>query len=574
MTFKWFTSIPNFVAEQIEYVLDANDLTRLKMFKTRIHDKIVEAECASLEKYADTSPKDHESYCRISKQVSFISEAVKSIKKVMSPDKRIQKVNRSTGQNDDNLCKSLFSSDSDDDTNASKKFKKPSKSSRKLVRGAEKVSLSSGSSHISVNQNTFNSDFEQLPSTQDIEKVFDSWKESKDQKLQNKRVEKRKRSSMGKNNNLVPTKNVPNVQEISATLFDNFDDDSDFANISESQLLAPITEKRRPVDAKTNDSYSIVEQTRYVEPNKCDRQIDKLPSTDLSTESEKNTCKSFEPKLSSRFLDAITAPKKTFDLKLPGQVLNSLVKNPNSSLDDVSRVPDTFANWSGKSLEVESAASNCSRDMSKKSIEFSDTVANAFDKTFEPASVSHISDTFSKGFTPKCVSTFSSTAAKGNEKFTISANSSLDLPSDLLSSANRIADTLCSMNFVPATDPINSRFKLKAPSFGNTNFPATPCSIQPYSNDCRDRFDDVNTIDRISSPASSSDKAKLSNGIVTSLMMSDDDDLFDEIFESQFPPDQDHGPGVELSGNGVANKENVQKNVRNRFENQGKLSAS
>lgn len=545
MTFKWFTSLPTFIAEQIHYVLDANDLTKLKMFKTRVQDKITEAESLSLKNFAETSPKDHENYRRINEQLSFLSETVKSLKNVMSPDKHASKVS-DTGNDD--MCQSLFSSDSDDETSVSKKFKKPLDSVRKPVFEKKNVS----STLLTVKPATLDAEFEKLPSTQEIEQVFDKWKDSKDKKLETKRAEKRKRSSTGKSNSRTSTKSSSKAEE-SKSLFDNFDDDSAFANISDSQLFGSFNEKRRSTDIETDDSCSIVEQTRL---NSSKKPTTKLPSANIS-EYEKNTVKPFEPKISSRFLEAMSAPKKAFDPKIPGRVLNSIANTNDTSLGDVSRIPDTFADLQDKSrASWDASANEKTLKKSTESFKLGDTVANAFDNTFEP-SVSHISDTFSKGFQPKSASNLLSTRKASNESPSTSTNSSFNLEPDLLKSIDRVVDTICSVNVVPGTAPSNSKFKPKAPTFGNGNFTVNNSSIVPQTEPQRKDSDkNANQINF----SSSINNTERFDDMVSSPAIPSNDDLFDEIFESQFIREIDRIDEVLLK-NSAANKENIQKNI-------------
>ncbi|XP_065214014.1 uncharacterized protein LOC135841119 isoform X2 [Planococcus citri] len=232
-TFEWFTSMPTFVAEQIDYVLDGNHLTKLKMFRARISEKIAEAEAVSLEKFAQHSPKDHENYCRIEQKITFLSEAMKSIKNAVasSPNKNVGN-DRGGGSGsgsggcvvrklaDDNLDDDLFSSDDNDDGDGDRyrddfrmgKFDRKERSKNHVYSNDEGKlpSERAATNHAPVavaalKRSTFDStEFERLPSTQDIDRVFDSWKDCADQTLRVKRSEKRKRGESSVKRNASP----------------------------------------------------------------------------------------------------------------------------------------------------------------------------------------------------------------------------------------------------------------------------------------------------------------------------------------------------------------------------------
>lgn len=518
MTFRWFTSIPTFVAEQIHYVLDANDLTKLKMFKKRIEEKIAEAESRSMEKFAETNPTEHEDYRRINQQISFLSEAMKTIKNVMSPEKGdLKKISADVrGKSvDESLCQSLFSSDSDDDTIVSKKFKKISPvKSRKIDELTKKLSPLSS---LPTKPKTFDADIEQLPSTQEIEKVFDKWKDSKDKKLETKRAEKRKRSAVrksGDGNSASVSKNatssIKTIRTSTASKMDDFGDDMDFVNISDSQLFGQEEERKSSVfaDNDGDDSCSIVEETRFSAPYKFNRSNDRLESIKNYDVTKAKSSIS----VSSRFLDAIKTPKKSFDPKLPSRFLNSIANV--SDVTEISRVPDTFVDLVENSFEH---AVNAKKE-SNKSLDFDDSFVCAFDNTFEPksASVSKSIDASRTSNTPTYATT-------------------VHLQPNMLKSVDRITDTLCSTSvsvIPPNADSTSSKFKFKAPHFNGNQTLAKRTIVPPPSPSSS--FSSATERDTINSCGTN--EKELSNSATSRATFEADlnGDLFDEIFDSQF----------------------------------------
>lgn len=269
MTFRWFTSMPTFVAEQISYVADANDLTRLKMFKNRVHDKIAELEPRSMEKFAEAHPEDNENLSRIGKHIQVLSETVKCWKSVMSPDKCGSGLPKSaTASNSpkceskpvtsnltrvdskDDLCRALFS-DSEDEVDARPQPIKKVSRVPDLLKPSEPKKL--GASDLAVRSN----DLERLPSTQEIQKVFDNWKEARNNKsteTTNSRAEKRKRSSGVKSDRKTKETKLSRV-------IHHFDDDDEELEAAMSSASFPGSEHHTSIETD-DDGSGIVEQTR------------------------------------------------------------------------------------------------------------------------------------------------------------------------------------------------------------------------------------------------------------------------------------------------------------------------
>lgn len=87
--FEWFTSIPEFVAEQLTYVGDPTDLIKLRAFRNRLREKLVEFERRSMEVFAEHNPAESEEFSRVNRQMKTLSKIVQSVKKHMSPEKRV-----------------------------------------------------------------------------------------------------------------------------------------------------------------------------------------------------------------------------------------------------------------------------------------------------------------------------------------------------------------------------------------------------------------------------------------------------------------------------------------------------
>lgn len=165
--FEWFTSIPEFVAEQLTYVGDPTDLIKLRAFRKRLHEKLVEFERRSMEAFAEHNPGESEEFSRVNRQMKTLSKIVQSVKKHMSPEKRVApkatiesvsstKTSFGRLQEEDTLL-----SDNDEDLLA------PSNGTRAVGSFLDRE------------------DVESLPSTQETNKLYANW---------NHKTEKRKRS--------------------------------------------------------------------------------------------------------------------------------------------------------------------------------------------------------------------------------------------------------------------------------------------------------------------------------------------------------------------------------------------
>lgn len=374
--FDWFTALPTFVAEQIPYVLDANDLTKLKMFRARIREKIAETETIGLEKFAADSPKDHENFCRIEQKITFLSEAMKSLKKgvaVSSPIKNVDNGRKSiVGKSNASFGDSLFSSDSgssegDDDHLRRQRHRRDKMTpSKKLNRKIFSKILDSGNEMrpecggvnqapvAALKRSTFDStDFERLPSTQDIERVFDKWKDSKDQTLQAKRSEKRKRGETSYGKNAPPQTECSSLR---ASEIDRYDDD-DFPMLSDSQLLGLAVGASR----STCDGTAVGADSGRV------------AETAFAKHRGQQIGNPLDSKVNGRLLNVTKTPEKTIESKLPGRVANSLAATTTMAIDK----------WYGDSGSKEDDASRVSNACDRGS-ENDNSLVAAFDKTFLP----------------------------------------------------------------------------------------------------------------------------------------------------------------------------------------------
>lgn len=360
MTFRWFTSLPTFVAQQISYVADATELIRLKMFRKRIRDKIDELESRSMEKFAETHPEDNENLSRIGKHMSILSEAVKCWKTAISPDDKnlLRKGSKSTSissksKSKDDFCRALFVSDSEEEMDS----KKPQ--IKKAINVPNLVKRSADQKSDCIYDSALRSDdLQKLPSTQDIDRVFQNWKESKNcKKTENEtRVEKRKRSSSGSSVRKMKSKKLLRVSHCFS------DDDDDFQSaIADSRLS--VSDNHTSIETD-EDGTDIIEQTRFPAKNnrasniRLNGRLLELPKNKEESYSKthiSNTVAHDDDLSSKMNVISSTAERSlnssnSFDrsntelLKSVSHVPATLANNLTNFSASLSRVPDTLPN--------------------------------------------------------------------------------------------------------------------------------------------------------------------------------------------------------------------------------------
>lgn len=360
MTFRWFTSLPTFVAQQISYIADATELIRLKMFRKRIRDKIDELESRSMEKFAETHPEDNENLSRIGKHMSVLSEAVKCWKTAISPDdKNLSRKDSkptsisSKSKSKDDFCRALFISDSEEEMDSKPQIKKANNVPNLVKRSAEYQK-----SDCIFESALRSSDLQKLPSTQDIDRVFQNWKESKNCKktVSETRVEKRKRSSSGNSIRKMKSKKMLRVSHC----FSDDDDDSQSA-VANSRLS--VSDNHTSIETD-EDGTDIVEQTHFPSKNnrasniRLNDRLLELPKNNEESYSKTHISDTFAHdddvslKMNVMSSTAERSPdsSNSFDrsnpelLKSVSRVPGTLANNLTNFSTSLSRVPDTFTN--------------------------------------------------------------------------------------------------------------------------------------------------------------------------------------------------------------------------------------
>lgn len=165
--FEWFTLIPEFVAEQLTYVGDPTDLIKLRAFRKRLREKLVEFERRSMEVFAEHNPAENEEFSRVNRQMKTLSKIVQSVKKHMSPEKRVAA--RATTE--------LSSFTKASSVRAIEEDALQSDNDEDLLAPSSRT----GTANFFLDRE----DVESLPSTQETNKLYASW---------NHKTEKRKRS--------------------------------------------------------------------------------------------------------------------------------------------------------------------------------------------------------------------------------------------------------------------------------------------------------------------------------------------------------------------------------------------
>ncbi len=466
MVFRWFTSIPSFIAEQLDYLTDPTDLIKLKMFKNRVNEKILEFESRS-----STAETDHgiaeEDLSRISEQVNTLSKLVKNVKERFSPKKgdgsagpannlRVDDIdwtdelfftqkprdesafskaadlsdelfesqppcdvprsktnvsfyeknassrildsipdNRSGYDNSKNrdAPRRINDPDSDDEaTNKPETFKKPTPIN--LRKNAKISGL--------VLQKTASA-YDNLPSTQEIDKVFANWRDSK-----NRSGESSDDSRETRKRNVTPKSSVKPSTTKKAPVSRNFDDSDDDFDYSSVPLPSPAVQN--------NSSCSVIEPTAYSAPKTTVK-----GNTRSSGCTTKPTLDSFQKSasVSSESDDSISVVEQT---AMPGRVnsrprlgivAGQSIKEPAGDDFDsrvVTRVANTVpfadSNTSSKCVtHVSNTALNSSEDTRRRSSVLGDDTKNS-----NCSYAGGMSDSFDKS-----VSTVASTPAAGSK---------------------------------------------------------------------------------------------------------------------------------------------------------------
>ncbi|XKL68718.1 hypothetical protein PGB90_006487 [Kerria lacca] len=379
MVFQWFTSIPAFVAEQIAYVMDATDLIKLRMFKTRISEKITEFESLNANKFEqnnlrdDCEIDDHFSRLNnISEQVTKLSNAMKIVKQHISPKKNDQTFSEHKSKKDkkDNLVSHLFSSDSDEDMLPKSNMKNKTFNIPNFTKTNESIAfrgISASAKNITC--------YDNLPSTQDVERVFANWKEAKKNPINtfDKTHKKQKMSTVSSKN----SKSISKVKNSSITYdfndsLDNFDLIMNGVNFSDNSISRKNSTTSY-VDDDTDKSPCIIERTAFSNvkvlhknnslPEKLGAESFKKSVTELSRKNSNVSNKSIDnsSNLITHLSDTFNHNNKSLDNSNVEQSIThitdtfarSFEKKEDSLNNLLNRVSDSFLNSSSnKSVSI------------------------------------------------------------------------------------------------------------------------------------------------------------------------------------------------------------------------------